>query len=154
MATAAASPEVVEVKRTFAAPQEKVFQAWTKPEMMSRWFARSPSMKPGKVVEADARPGGKYCVEVISQPDGKLYRLQGTYREVNPHDKLVFTWSWEGADFESSVVSVEFHKLGHSDFTEITLRHSQLPEKQREGHRTGWIGCFEMLDRALEGKAG
>lgn len=144
------STEVVEVRRTFAAPREKVFEAWISPKMMPRWFGRgSKEQKETKVVEVDARPGGQYRVEVTS-PDGKVYKMSGTYREVVPPEKLVFTWSWEGADFQTSEVHVEFRTLGQSNFTEVVLRHSLLPEKWREDHRQGWNACFNMLEQVAQ----
>lgn len=117
--------------------------------MMAKWFARDATMPPVKVVEVDARPGGRYCVEAIAPPDNKLYRISGIYREVRPPERLVFTWSWEGADFKDSVITVDFRQLGQSNFTEVTLTHELLPEKWREDHRKGWMGCFDELERAL-----
>lgn len=107
-------------------------------------------MPPARVVEADARPGGKYLVEVICPPNDTVSRMQGTYREVRPPEKLVFTWWWEGADFEPSLVTVEFRTLGQLNFTEVTLTHELLPEKLREDHRKGWNGCFDSLEAALK----
>ena len=146
-----AAPAGVQVRRTFAAPREKVFEAWINPQMMSKWFARGSHMPPGKVIEADARVGGKYLVEVscTDREGPKIYRMQGTYREVQPPERLVFTWWWEGADFAPSQVTVEFRALGQSKFTEVTLTHELLPEKEREEHRKGWIECLNMLENAL-----
>ncbi|MBI3404999.1 MAG: SRPBCC domain-containing protein [Acidobacteria bacterium] len=150
------APEgAIRVRRTFAASIEKAFQAWIDPKKMTGWFARgAPSMPPAKIIEADVRTGGRYTVEVECPPvakDGetKYYRMQGTYREVRPPDKLVFTWWYEGADFEKSLVTVDFRKMGQSNFTEITLTHELLSEKEREGHRKGWEGCFDMLEKTL-----
>lgn len=152
MAAPTAGPQAgVELRRTFAAPREKVFDAWINAKLMARWFGRSVEKQPQtKVIEVDPRPGGRYRVE-ITGPDGTIYKMSGTYREVVPPERLVFTWAWEGADFENSVVSIEFHTLGQSSFTEITLRHEQLPEKWVEGHRTGWLGCFDTLENVLKG---
>lgn len=138
----------VQVRRTFAAPRAQVFQAWIDPQVMTQWFARAPDMAPVVVIEADARPGGRYRVDCLGQPDNKVYKMTGTYQEVNPPAKLVFTWWWEGADFEPSRVTVEFREVGPAA-TEVILTHELLPESQREEHRKGWIGCFEMLERAL-----
>lgn len=147
MATATPAAEVVQVKRTFAAPREKVFEAWTNPAMMARWFARAPKHPPTKVIEADVRPGGKYRIEVTGD---KLYRGFGIYREVRPPERLVFTWNWEHHDFVDSVVTVEFRVLGESSFTEVTLTHELLPtQKDREEHRQGWNECFQMLEATL-----
>ncbi len=150
MATPSAAPgAAVRIRRTFAAPREKVFDAWTSPKLMARWFARAPGNPEVKVIEADARAGGKYLLET---PCGeKVYRIQGTYKEVRPPEKLVFTWWWEGADFDQSLVTVEFRALGTSAFTEVTLTHEQLPESQRDEHRKGWEGCFDQLVTTLGG---
>ena len=145
------TPGAVQVRRTFAAPRTRVFQAWVDPQVMTQWFARGPDMAPVTVVEADARAGGRYRVDCLCPPDNKVYKMTGTYSEVRPPEKLVFSWWWEGADFEPSRVSVEFRELGPAS-TEVILTHELLPEPQREEHRKGWIGCFEMLERALSAR--
>jgi len=142
----------VQVRRTFAAPRAQVFQAWIDPQVMTQWFARAPDMQPVTVVEVDARPGGRYRVDCVGQPDNKIYKMTGTYSEVSPPAKLVFTWWYEGADFEQSRVTVEFREISPAS-TEVILTHELLPESQREGHRKGWIECFEMLERALSKEA-
>ncbi len=145
---AAASPAVV-VRRVFTAPREKVFQAWADPKLMACWFCRIRNGPPTRVIEADVRPGGNYRVEV--QGD-KLYRGWGTYSEVQPPERLVFTWNWEHDDFADTLVTIDFRALGDSDFTEVTLTHQLLPtEKAREEHRQGWGECFDMLERVLRG---
>ncbi len=168
MATPSTGPETaVQIRRTFTAPREKVFQAWLDPKMMPRWFGRGIKEQPHtRVVELDARTGGHYKVEVScppdirpdeqnhercqSAPDLRIYKMQGQYREVRPPERLVFTWWWEGADFRDSLVTVEFRALGQSNFTEVLLTHELLPEKEREDHRQGWEGCFNMLEETLK----
>lgn len=146
MATAHRSGEIVQIKRTFAAPREKVFEAWTNPVLMARWFARAPKHPPTKVIEAEVREGGKYRIEVLGE---KLYRGRGVYREVRRPELLVFTWNWEHHEFVDSLVTVEFRTLGQSNLTEVTLTHELLPQKDREAHRKGWAECFDMLEKAL-----
>lgn len=140
---------VVQVRRKIQAPREKVFQAWIDPKLMTHWFARSGKMPPARVKEIDPREGGKYLVEVDS-PDGQTYRLQGTYREVRPPERLVFTWWFEQADFESSQITVEFLGAGQ-DATEVVLTHELLPKKEQEPHRKGWEECLDLLERTLAG---
>lgn len=158
MATPSALPSAVQVKRTFAAPREKVFEAWTNPKMMAKWFPRGTTqMPPTKILEADVRASGKYRVDVECPVETdirqkRVYNMQGTYREVRPPEKLVFTWWWPEADFAPSLVTVDFRALGESNFTEVTLTHELLPEKEREEHRQGWIGCFDMLEKTLKGE--
>lgn len=116
---------------------------------MARWFARRPKHPPTTVIEADARPGGCYRIEV---QEDKLYRGWGTYREVRPPGKLVFTWNWEHHDFTDALVTVKFRSLDQSNFTEVILTHELLPKKDREAHRKGWNECFDSLERTLAGE--
>ncbi|MGH9815284.1 MAG: SRPBCC family protein [Candidatus Acidiferrales bacterium] len=152
MATPSIAPEVVEVRRTFTAPREKVFQAWIDPKMMSKWFARGTKMPPAKVLKADVRPGGEYHVQVTCPPNDTIYELHGSYKEVRPPERLVFTWWFEALDFRDSVVTVEFRELGQSGFTELHLKHELLPESQRKDHLEGWQDCLQSLEWTLQGK--
>jgi glutathione S-transferase len=120
---------------------------WIDAKLMTYWFARNDKMPPARVGDINPRAGGKYLVEVDS-PDGKTYRLQGIYREVQPPERLVFTWWYEQADFKNPQISVEFFAAG-PDTTEVVLTHELLPEKEREPHRKGWEECFNMLERTL-----
>lgn len=149
MATPSTTPAAVQVKRTFAAPREKVFEAWVNPKMMAKWFARCHNAPLVEVLEADARPGGNYRI-VVTDDKGKLYRGQGTYREVRSPEKLAFTWRWDHDDYGDSVVHVDFRVLADSNFTEVTLTHEALPERAREDHRKGWEQCYDMLELELK----
>jgi uncharacterized protein YndB with AHSA1/START domain len=157
MAAMAIPVEAVIVKRTFAAPREKVFAAWSDPALMARWFCRCVGHPPTRVLEAELRSGGSYRIEVEGPqqgaPGSTLYRGWGVYREVRPPERLVFTWNWEHDEFQDTLVTVEFHALGESGFTEVTLTHELLPtEKARAEHRKGWGECFDMLERTLKGE--
>ena len=137
------------VKRTFAAPREKAFDAWVNPTLMARWFTRCKGAPPVEVLEADARAGGHYRL-VVTDDKGKVYRGHGMYREMKRPEKLVFTWNWEHDDYGNSVVTVDFRALGDSNFTEVTLTHEMLPERAIEDHRKGWEQCYDMLEAVLK----
>ena len=143
---------VVRITRTFQAPPTVVFNAWTDPKMMSEWFARAPGTPPGNILEVNAVPGGKYVVEVIGPEDGKTYRMQGTYKEVRPYERLSFTWWYTGADFAESLVTIDIRPSGERE-SELTLTHALLPQAQVEPHREGWQGCLGMLEKAIAGAA-
>jgi len=79
--------------RVFAAPRRLVFDAWTKPELLQRWYgARGWSLP---VCEIDLRPGGTYRY-VMQGPDGAQVTLRGAFREVDPPERLVSTEAFEG----------------------------------------------------------
>jgi len=135
------------LKRTFAAQREKVFRAWTEPEALKKWFAPTDNHST-PFAEVDLRVGGRYRID-IKDPAGKLFRLGGTFREVRPPEKLVYTWAWEGdADIGETLVTVEFRDLGKS--TEVALTHELFPdEKALKNHEWGWSGGLDRLSRIL-----
>jgi uncharacterized protein YndB with AHSA1/START domain len=140
--TTKAQGEALEVRRTFAAPPARVFQAWTRPEELKRWAAPGPMETP--LAEVDLRVGGQYRIHMRA-PDGAEHRVFGVYREVDPPRRLVYTWTWEDdPEVIDSVVTVEFHDRGGS--TEVVLRHEALPNKdRRDKHEVGWNGCLDKL---------
>ena len=141
-----AMDETLEVRRTFAVPRQRVFEAWTRPEELRRWAG--PGEMDTPLAEVDLRVGGRYRLH-MKGPDGAEHRVHGTYREIDPPRRLVYTWSWEtNPDVTDSVVSVEFHDRDGS--CEVVLRHEKLPSQDsRDRHRLGWTACLEKLEGVL-----
>jgi uncharacterized protein YndB with AHSA1/START domain len=139
----------ITIVRTFAAPVDEVFAAWTDVETLRTWLAPDPC----EVIEAsaDARIGGAYRI-VVRDPAGHTHVTTGEYRELQPGRRLVKTWVYEGpfhADRYPTLLTVDFRAAGPSA-TEITLRQDQLVSAEdREGNREGWRLCFDKLDRIL-----
>ena len=144
MATSQATPAAaLRIQRTFAAPREKVFKAWTDPRALIEWWGPEGYATPS--AEVDLRPGGKYRLGMKKLPDGDVFFLSGIFQEVRPPEKLVYTWRWENqAEFPDTRVTVEF--LERAGSTEIVLVHELLPnEKARDEHGKGWNGCLDRL---------
>jgi uncharacterized protein YndB with AHSA1/START domain len=149
MAKEQLSPDTsLTVRRTFQAPRDRVFRAWTNARELARWFAPSTDYST-KVPELDLKVGGNYKVE-MHHKGGNINVVAGTYREIKPPEKIVFTWRWEkDPAARESLVTVEFLDLGPS--TEILLTHVQLPDaEQRDKHAHGWSGCLEQLARFVQ----
>jgi uncharacterized protein YndB with AHSA1/START domain len=137
----------LQMKRTFRAPRDKVFRAWTNRVELAQWFA--PSTEYSTVVpEFELRVGGRYRVE-MHHKSGNVHSVSGTYQEIKPPEKVVFTWRWDGdTSPEHSVVTIEFQDLG--DSTEVTLTHERLPNpEERDKHAHGWNGCMDQLAKFL-----
>ncbi len=142
-----------QIRRILRTSREKVFAAWTQKDLLEQWMCKDAPAHQAEYVELDVRPGGRYVVE-IKLPEGKLYRGRGTFREVNPPAKLVFTWFWEDGDNvplheRESLVTVELFEaeLG----TEIVLTHELLANiKERDEHKQGWEGCINVLAEVLK----
>lgn len=147
MASTQTEATVLTLRRTFQASRKRVFEAWTQPEAMSRWMAPSDAYEV-KVPEADIRVGGRYRLE-MHHPDSGVHRAAGTYKEVSPYEKLVFTWEWDGTDdIGETLVSVELLEAGEG--TELVLTHERFPDAHaREQHAMGWEGCLSRLDGTL-----
>ncbi len=83
------SDREVVITRDFDAPRDLVFEAWTTPELVSRWLLGPPDWTM-PVCEIDARVGGRYRY-VWRHPDGRELKMGGVYREVVPPERLVST---------------------------------------------------------------
>ena len=129
--------------RTFAAPREKVFRAWTDPEALKKWFG--PVGYATLIAEVDLEVGGKYRLGMRKLPDGEIFYLRGAYREVRPPEKLAYTWQWESEpELGETLVTVEFHDIGNA--TEVVVTHELFPtEKARDDHDKGWNSCLDRL---------
>jgi uncharacterized protein YndB with AHSA1/START domain len=134
------------IRRTLSGSQQRVFDAWTRPEIMCRWFYPAPRWN--AKVSADVRVGGAYRLEMRDETGG-LHVQHGEYKLIEPISKLVFTWTCKELGVTGSVVTVEL--VGVGETTELTLRH-ELPEAEniRKEHEEGWLGCLAQLSRLLE----
>ena len=138
--------------RDFNAPREKVFQAWTDPEILVKWFG--PQGVTTESAQIDLTVGGKYQF-TLRLPDGQIATHQGEYREIDPPNKLVFTGILDGQGCEGSaglyaetVISIEFEDMGSA--TRLILTHDFLPsETSKESHSFGWNGSFDRLAEIL-----
>ena len=127
--------------RVINAPVERVYAAWTDPEMLRLWLAPGDAIVVCAV--ADVAVGGTFLVE-MSGSDGRRWLVRGTYRDVVPQRRLIHTWRWEGSDVES-LVTVEFEPEPAGK-TRLTLTHSRfLQEETRDEHMRGWTGCLAKL---------
>jgi uncharacterized protein YndB with AHSA1/START domain len=144
MITTKTDASVLEIKKTFKAPVEKVFSAWTEPEQITKWFGCDGATN--KQISQDFRVGGDYKFEIFS-PDGKSVTMYGTFKEIVPNRKLVYSWSNNSADFlaNDTLVSIEF--IGKGDTTEIILSHSKFDKAATtQGHSMGWETAFARLE--------
>jgi uncharacterized protein YndB with AHSA1/START domain len=148
MATTQPQPETaLQIRRTFAAPRERVYRAWTDAKQFALWF--HPTMEYTTIItQMDLRNGGAYKLE-MHHKGGNVSKLAGTYKEVKPPEKLVFTWRWQQENAApDTLVTVEFRDLGGS--TEILLTHSNFTNAEdRDKHNQGWTGCFTVLETYL-----
>jgi uncharacterized protein YndB with AHSA1/START domain len=131
--------------RTFDAPRELVFNAWTDPGLAKNWFG--PRNHPATHMEMDVRPGGAWRGCLRSPETGKDLRLGGVFREVVKPERVVFTFAWEeeGERGLETLVTLTFAEQNGK--TRMTFR--QVPFQSVEecdGHRGGWSSSFDRLE--------
>ena len=139
------------VERTFNAPAQAVFDAWTSPEVMRRWWHAGPDWET-PVAEVDVRVGGGFRI-TMSRPDGQRHTGTGEYTVVEPPRLLAFTWTWEGEESSlgaNTLVEVEFHESAGA--TTVVLSHSGLAgEENTRSHTEGWEEVLDNLaNKVLE----
>jgi len=138
----------VRVERTYEAPAEAVFDAWTNPEVLRRWWKADPSHEVS--VAADVRTGGGYRL-TMHRPDGDEMVVHGTYREVSRPDRLVYSWAWEGtgpyANHESEV-AVTFAEREPGRTTVVIEHAGLLDDDSRANHARGWNGVLDSFARS------
>jgi uncharacterized protein YndB with AHSA1/START domain len=141
------------MERIFDAPRDLVFEAWTKPEHLRRWFG--PIDYPLSVIEQDAREGGRYTATLRSIHTGPDIAQRGVYKEIVKNEKLVFAFVWgdtHPAGGGEMVVTIRFSDVGSGKAkqTKMIFAQTLLPSvAERDGHRYGWSSTFDRLDAHL-----
>ena len=135
------------VTRTFNAPARVVFEAWTQPELLKRWWAPKSTGMTLLSCEMDVRTGGKYRL-VFGHGASKPMEFFGKYIEVIPHSRLV--WTNEESD-DGAVTTLTFEEKGGKT---LLVLHELYPSKEAldgaiEGMEGGMPEQFAQLDELL-----
>src|ERR1051326_2679654 len=133
------------VTRTFNAPPHIVFEAWTKPELFKRWWAPKSLGMSLLSCEMDVRTGGKYRLEF--EPNAMAFF--GTYLEVTPHSRLV--WTNEEGGEGGPVTTVTFEeKRGKTLLVMLELYSSkEALDAAGTGAADAMVETFAQLDELL-----
>ena len=150
-----ATPETTEdprdlvLTRLIDTPRDKVFRAWTDPEILKRWFAPLPYTTPR--AELDVRPGGANLV-VMRGPDGVEFPNRGVYLEVVPNERLVFTdayvAAWEPSQKPFMTVIITLADEGGRTRYTARVRHWTVADREAHaamGFHEGWGRCLDQL---------
>jgi uncharacterized protein YndB with AHSA1/START domain len=116
------SDREIVMTRVFDAPRQLVFDAFSKPELLKRWFG--PHGWSLSVSEVDLKVGGGFRF-VLSGPDGKEMGMRGVYREITPPERSVHTESFDDYPGESQVTSVFTEQGGKTTLTATVLYPSR-----------------------------
>lgn len=150
----------ITIERIFNAPRQLVWDAWTTPEHFKKWWG--PKIFTCPIAEMDVKVGGKYLWCMRGEGIGDFYTT-GTFLEVTPIEKLVYTDSFADAEGNKvssdyygmpevpsdSVVTITLEDLGAK--TKMTVHHSEIPEsKLGEDTKSGWNESFDKMATLLE----
>jgi NAD(P)-dependent dehydrogenase (short-subunit alcohol dehydrogenase family)/uncharacterized protein YndB with AHSA1/START domain len=146
------------LERTFAAPRDEVFQAWTHPELVKRWFVHSAGVRWMSAPQMDVRAGGSYAWKVVSNSDARdTFQFRGIYRNVESPRELAFTWDWQALPIQGvegpghTLVTIRLESLGEG--TQLLLAQQGFPtEAARAAHDRGWQRCFDGIGALLANK--
>jgi uncharacterized protein YndB with AHSA1/START domain len=147
------------ITRTFDAPRQLVWKAWTDPELYKQWWGPSHFTCP--VAIFDLRVGGKW-LSCMRSLDGQDFWSTGFYHEITPYDRIVYTDSF--GDEKGNIVPASYYGLP-DDFplemmvtitldeqdgkTVMTLMHAGLPAGDANTEQ-GWRQSFDKLAAAVE----
>jgi uncharacterized protein YndB with AHSA1/START domain len=138
---------VVRIERTFDAPAEDVFDAWTSEEVIRRWFIPAAGWQEPSA-EVELRVGGKIRV-VMRDPDGEPVEAGGEYTRIERPHRLAFTWTFDDDPSNQQMIELEFTE--REGVTTVLFVNSDISEKQRrDAQYDGWSTCFDNLKLVLE----
>ena len=119
------APEAVAASIYIDAPPEVVFRYLIDPRAMTSWM--------GEYAELDARPGGRFAVNIRGVP------VRGSYLHVQAPHRVVINWGYAGAERHPPGTStVEFRLIASGDGTLVEVRHGDLPAAEGDAHCRGW----------------
>jgi uncharacterized protein YndB with AHSA1/START domain len=140
---------VLRIERTFDAPVERVFEAWTSEEVLRRWLYGMPGWET-PTAEVDLRVGGRIRIVMRDPLDRTEAGATGEYRVVDPPRRLVFTWVWDDQPDRPQLIELEFSE--QEGATTVLMTNSSIPTEARsESQQRGWNVCYDNLDRLLAG---
>jgi uncharacterized protein YndB with AHSA1/START domain len=135
----------ITITRVFDAPRELVWEAWTEPDQIARWWGKRGWSTPPESVALDVRPDGIFRLNSVNDEDGREMPLDAVYREVVEPERLVFERRGDGA-----VASVTLADLGDGR-TEMTFHTTMLASDElRARAEAGLRSAFDRLAGQLD----
>jgi uncharacterized protein YndB with AHSA1/START domain len=146
--------DIVVFKRTLDAPRSAAFKAWTDPNQLAQWWGPKGFTNP--VCEADPRPGGRLYI-VMRGPDGTDYPMGGTFIEVAPPERLVFTGTVDvsGVRVLETHNSVTFTERDGKTIMDLRVRVVKATAEATPmlaGMHEGWSQTLDRLGAFLAQK--
>ncbi|HSC03936.1 MAG TPA: SRPBCC domain-containing protein [Solirubrobacteraceae bacterium] len=139
--------QALRIERSFDASAEDVFDAWTSPEVMRRWFHCGPDWET-PVAEVDLRVGGAVRI-VMRRPDGRTAGARGEYTVIDRPRRLVMTWTFDEIPDNQQLIELAFDEAEGTTTVVLTNRDISTDER-RNAQDEGWRLCLGELERLLD----
>jgi uncharacterized protein YndB with AHSA1/START domain len=140
------SASTLRIERTFQAPVERVFDAWTSADVIRRWWQAEVGWETSEA-EVDLRVGGVVRVVMRDPAEDADHGGGGRYTEIDPPRRLAFTWLWDG-DTRRTLIEIDFEET--DGVTAVRFTHSGLWDEQAvRSHEGGWGRILDNLERCL-----
>ena len=151
----------VEIIRTFHAPIERVWEAWSKPEQIKQWWGPETFTCPEAKI--DFREGGQYNF-AMKEANGKVYWSGGEYQEIIKNKRIIYTdhftnsegkklepreYNMPGVWPDDLTVTIEFEKTD-TGLTKMKLRHEGIPAEMHDDCERGWNSSFDKMQKLVE----
>lgn len=132
----------ITIKRVLPCNKRQLFDAWSKPALMMKWFFTLQQTETPCSVSNSFTVGGSF--EVIMHMESGSFRHYGDYLAIDRYHHIAFTWN--SHLIRDSVVELKFRELSPNR-TELTLTHSHFADAEvRSKHEWGWGGCLDHLE--------
>ena len=142
------------MSRTFEAPPQRVFEAWTSAEVMKRWWHAGHDWETSEA-SVDLRVGGAVRVVMRNPHEDEEYGGGGEYTEIDPPRRLAFTWEWDDErDQRSQVIEIDFVPEGGDRTTVHFTHHGLWDQETVHDHEDGWGKVLDNLGRDLRKERG
>ena len=138
----------VKIERTFTARAEDVFDAWTSPEVLRRWFHVGPDWET-PVAEVDLRVGGGVRI-VMRTPAGEDRGARGEYTVIERPTRLAMIWSFDDDPANEQLIELSFSEADGAT-TVLFVNTGIATDDRRDSQDRGWNGCLDQLERVLAG---
>ncbi|GAA4339054.1 SRPBCC domain-containing protein [Flaviaesturariibacter amylovorans] len=141
----------LEIEYEFDAPADALYRAWTEEEALRQWWR--PMGNELVRLTNEIEPGGRVEYEFQTTEGAHAFTIRGTYKEVEPGRRLVYSWDWElptnQPEDASFVLHVSFQEAGKG--SRLQVRQEQFKSEETvQPHREGWEQGLQSLARYLE----
>lgn len=144
--SAAHDDRTLTIERVFRATPEELFDAWTRPEILVKWWGPESFTTP--IHDLDVREGGRWTTTMES-PGGEQFTVSGVYKVIDRPRRLVFTWGWrqpDGSRGHDTVIDLSFEAVAEGT-RQILVQRTFENAESRDRHGHGWNSSFNDLEK-------